>query len=613
MCGGPAGIAEDGAVKTYMLDYDHGFTAPMISRKSRMPHRSLHIISYAMVATVVIFLVVQCALQLAGRRNVNGWSQRRLAEQVRRKKGKLKGSVSLSQQHLTHHQGLQSLQQQRNPMGKKHRIRLQKSLVGIRLLRKLRQLQQLVVNRQSRPKLQRLMRQAVQRDLLFLQGGKMTKKKVKGCQGLGRHRRLRKERDLQLLIEKMEHKGLGVARKGRESGEQPADVPGAEGAWADPGEGSAGSTHQLVFPWLDLSAVGATGGESGEQPADVPEQLPWQRMPDEQGPERPAWSLDTEEPSGGPGTSQGTTEEPGHPAQQLPGGAKGAWADPGARSTGTTQQLVFELVDMSGVSGKGGESGERPEDVPEQLPWQPMTDLQAPERPAGSPGAEEPGQEPAESQEPTAAPAVRESGGALTGVQGKQSSGDNWGTGEASAPGEMPHPSAGASQQTTASAVTQAGGPLVAGLKRVATSAAGALESFFQPDFPAGWMYAFPLIGDPQTREDMNTVLRFLQSAGSQPRPPHPGRFRIKFRGFSIEITVSHTVSSPGWPGERILQAAAIFMENFFADVTALFETGDSRPVIEKTVELKTEAGSNIAGCLTIRLVEETHTNNCKA
>ncbi|CDJ32674.1 uncharacterized protein EMH_0013280 [Eimeria mitis] len=189
-----------------------------------------------------------------------------------------------------------------------------------------------------------------------------------------------------------------------------------------------------------------------------------------------------------------------------------------------------------------------------------MTDSQTPERPAGSLDAEEPGQEPAKSQELTAAPAVREAWGALTAVQGKQSSGDNWGTGEASAAGEMPHPSAEAPQQTAASAVTQAAGPLVAGLKRAVASVVDALESFFEPSMPADWMYTFPLIGERETGDDLNTVLRFLQSAGHHPRSALPGR-----------------------------------------------------PVIERKVELKSEAGSNVIGSSTIRLVEETHTDNCKA
>ncbi|CDJ32735.1 uncharacterized protein EMH_0013520 [Eimeria mitis] len=620
MCGGPAGIAEDGAVKTYMLDYDHGFTAPMIGRKSRIPHRSLHIISYAVVATVVIFLVVQCALQLAGRRNFNGWSRRRLAEQAAERKGSSAGDRDEAAQgagyalpflsagtagvggYLTGSEG----GTKQKPGHPAHQLPAGpkgawadpgKSSAG--------GTQPLVFELVDMSGGSGKGRESGERPTDVLE--RLPWQRMTGAQGPERPAGSLDAEDPSGLPGTSQ----GTKQKpGHPAQQLPAD---AEGAWADPRKSSAGSTPQLLFPWRDLSAVGATGGESEKEPADVPQQLPWQRMPDAQGPERRAGRRGAEEPSGLPGTSQGTTEEPGHPAQQLPADAEGAWAGPGASSTGTTQQLEFELVDMSGRSGKGRKSGERPEDVPEQLPWQPMTDLQAPEHPAGIGDAEEAGQEPAKSQKPTAAPAVREYGGALTAVQGKQSSGDSWGTEEASAAGEMPHPSAGASQQTTASAVTKAGGPLVAGLKRVATSAAGALESFYQPDFPAGWMYAFPLIGERETGENLNTVLRFLQSAGSQPRPPHPGRFRIRFRGFSIEISVSHTVSSPGWPSDRILQAAAIFMENFCVDATALFENGDSRRLIERSVELKTEAGSNITGCLTIQLVEETHTDNCKA
>ncbi|CDJ32673.1 uncharacterized protein EMH_0013270 [Eimeria mitis] len=643
MDGGDSGIAADGIIKTYMLDYGHGFAVPKISHRSRMPTRSFRIISDAVVATVVVFLLVQCALQLAGKRNFNGWSQRRLAEQAATckpkrtyKSPKKRGQAPRERQpeprtpdtpprSADASAAAESFGNEAHHLpSEEPRGRASPAVIEATAAAGGEQAEQAEAPAPDGPSGATTSVLSAGREDQKEEGQKLPdpcgppnaaeRKGISAADG---------EEAAQRSGYAMPFRSEGIAGVGgystgsgggttRQPG-HPAHqkLPaGAKGAWADSGARSAGRTQQLAFPLLDLSAVGATGGESGEQPAGVPEQLPWQRMPDAQALALPAGGLDAEEPRDERARSRGTTEQPGHPAYRLTADTKGAWADPGARSTGTTQQLVFPWLDLSAVGATGGESGERQAGVPEQLPGQRMPDAQGPERPAGGLGVEEPRDEPAKSQEPTEAPAVRESGGALTAVQGQHSSEDCWGTGQSNAAEESPHRIAGADQQTAAVALTEAASPLTTGIKQAVASVKEATESFLQPAATKGWLYLFPLISEQQTREDLNSVMFFLDDLRHDKRPGRFGRFTTTCRGFTFDIGVWHRVSSPDWPTERILQTAAKYLQNFLTDVTALFENGDNksdgvagRSSIERLLELKTEDGDDVVGSVLIRLV----------
>ncbi|CDJ49631.1 hypothetical protein, conserved [Eimeria brunetti] len=63
-----------------------------------------------------------------------------------------------------------------------------------------------------------------------------------------------------------------------------------------------------------------------------------------------------------------------------------------------------------------------------------------------------------------------------------------------------------------------------------------------------------------------------------------------------------NTAAYRGWPTDQILEATAKFLENFFEDVTALFQNGDGRASVTKHVELKTETKSNLMGCFRMEL-----------
>ncbi|CDJ30578.1 uncharacterized protein EMH_0006850 [Eimeria mitis] len=556
MGGGDSGIAADGTIKTYMLDYGHGFAVPKISHRSRMPSRSFRIIADAVVATVVVFLLVRCALQLAGKRSLNAWSQRRLAEQAAtckpkrtHKSPKKKGQAPRERQRepRTPDTPPRSADASaaadsfgsdaHNLPSEEPRGRASPAVIEATAAAGGEQAEQaeapapdgpsgatesvLSAGREDQKEEGQRLPDPCAPPTAAGRKGISAADGEEAAQGAGYALPFRSEGIA----------GVGGYSTGSGGGttQQPGHpahqkLPaGAKGAWADSGARSAGRTQQLAFPLLDLSAVGTTGGESGEQPADVPEQLPGQRMPDAQALALPAGGLDAKEPRDEPARSRGTAEQRGHPAHQLPADAKGAWADPGARSTGTTQQLVFPWLDLSAVGATG------------------------------------------------------------------------------------------ADQQTAAVALTEAASPLTTGIKQAVASVKEATESFLQPAATKGWLYLFPLISEQQTREDLNSVMFFLDDLRHDQRPGRFGRFTTTCRGFTFDIGVWHRVSSSGWPTERILQTAAKYLQNFLTDVTALFENGDNksdgvagRSSIERLLELKTEDGDNVVGSVLIRLVAAT-------
>ncbi|CDJ30579.1 uncharacterized protein EMH_0006860 [Eimeria mitis] len=586
MDGGDSGIAADGTIKTYMLAYGHGFAVPKIRHRSRMPSRSFRIISDGVVATVVIFLLVRCALQLAGKRSLNAWSQGRLAEQA-----------SPCEPRKTN----------KSPNKRREAPR----------------------ERQREPRTP------------YTPPESADASAPAESVGNDAHHQPSEEprgRATPTVTE-------ATAAAGGEQAEQ-AEAPEPDGPSGATGSVlSAGREDQkeegqgLPDPCAPPTAAGRKGvSADGRRGA-----AQWPRCT------MPFRSAGTAGVGGySTGSEGGTTQQPGHPAYRLPTGAEGAWADSRASSIGGTQQLVFPLSDMPAVAAEGGESGEQPAAVPEQPTGQRMPDSQGPERPAGSRDAQEPQQKPATPRTPAAALGSWEAGGAQPVAQADHTSADGWGSREATAAGERAHLKARAAQRTAAVSFTEAAGPLLTRIKRAVTSVK-AIDVLRLPGLRKEWPFDFPLIGESNTVEDLNGVLLLLQSLRHHRRPGHSERFTTTFRGFTFEITVSHEVASPNWPdgkvswatfmrnepewlngrlllpgggsvrplddvhhtlislrflsAPQILHAAAKYMQNFFADVTALFENGDSRSFIERDVPFKTEQDDNIVGSATIRLV----------
>ncbi|CDJ32734.1 uncharacterized protein EMH_0013510 [Eimeria mitis] len=389
MCGGPAGIAEDGAVKTYMLDYDHGFTAPMISRKSRMPHRSLHIISYAVVATVVIFLVVQCALQLAGKRNLNGWSQRRLAEQTapckpkpRKSSKKRKEAPRERREDEKEGQGLPK------PWTPPKAAERKGSSAD---------------DREEGA-------QGAGYAMPFLSagtagvGGYMTGSEggTKQKPGHPAHQQLPAEPATPDASPGSPVASAAAESDGKETQHSPTEEPRGHTtpveteATAAAG-GEQAEQAQAPAPDAPSGATGSAVSAGREDENEDGQGLPKPWTPPKDSERKGSSAADREEAAQGPGYSMpflsagtarvggyltgsegGTKQKPGQPAhQQLPAGAEGGWADPGEGLAGSTQQLVFPFLDLSAVGATGGESGDQQADVPEQLPAQRMPDAQA--------------------------------------------------------------------------------------------------------------------------------------------------------------------------------------------------------------------------------------------
>ncbi|CDI86974.1 hypothetical protein, conserved [Eimeria praecox] len=80
-------------------------------------------------------------------------------------------------------------------------------------------------------------------------------------------------------------------------------------------------------------------------------------------------------------------------------------------------------------------------------------------------------------------------------------------------------------------------------------------------------------------------------------------QFRTRFGCVTFTFDVGHKKAFPGWPNERILRATAINIENFMVDLAALFENGDPRNGLDRLLEITTQRGSDVVGCIAIKIV----------
>ncbi|CDI85338.1 hypothetical protein EPH_0015280 [Eimeria praecox] len=359
--------------------------------------------------------------------------------------------------------------------------------------------------------------------------------------------------------------------------------PSMAGAWVMPGQQPAPSSSAIGW-----DSTGAPAGVQGQGAGSATPGQPALQMTST------AWSAGTQvapvlpvqppapanaafglESGGVPAGVQEQYAGPAPPDQPALQTTSTAWPPAKQRTPVVREQPSSPSSSADGLKSGGAPAGVQEQDAGPAAPVQPRLEA--------SPVAQEPdAQGTSEAEVPAEAPV-------------SSSSADGLESGKAGTSEEKKHGAAKASPTVASFPARTETSSLMTKVKQAAASVGRALGMTGQSSASDTCPYNFPLITDQQARQDMMNLMIFIQSFKDETTAGKSGQFRTRFGCVTFTFDVDY----------KILRATAVNIENFMVDLAALFENGDTRNGLDRLLEITTQRGRNVVGCIEIKIVAQ--------